>query len=190
MLITISETIAMLIITVYLAYIFSGFIPRMFLRKTSLKETLKTSAIIVAPAVILHELGHKFVAMAFGYEATLYAFYNSMPTLILALLSIGLRAIHSPFIFIIPGFVGIPPTTLPIESSIIAFAGPFINLLLFFAAWFIIKKRRLNRKQLLIAHLTKKINIFLFFFNMIPLGFFDGYKVFSGLFAFISQSFL
>jgi len=184
MLISLSEIIAIIVITIYLAYVFSGFISRIPLRKLSLKETLKISAIITAPAVILHELSHKFVAMLFGYQATFYAFYQTMPTLILAIISIGLRFINAPFIFIIPGFVGIPPTTSPLETSIIAFAGPFMNLLLYLIAILIIKTRNLNRKQLIIAHLTKRINIFLFLFNMIPIGFFDGQKVFSGLFAF------
>lgn len=185
MLITISEIIAIIVITAYLAYLFSGFISKLPLGKRSLKETLKISAIVTAPAVILHELAHKFVAIILGYQATFYAFYHTMPTLILALVSIGLRFINAPFIFIIPGFVGIPQTTLPLEMSAIAFAGPFMNLILFLVATWIIKTKKLNRKQLLIAHLTKRINIFLFFFNMIPIGFFDGYKVFNGLFRFL-----
>ena len=189
MLIKFSEIIAMVVITAYLAYLFSGFISKIPLRKSSFKETLKISAMITAPAVILHELAHKFVAISLGYQATFYAFYHTMPTLILAIISMGLRFINAPFIFIIPGFVSIPTTVSPLETSAIAFAGPFINLILFFIALWVIKTKKLNRKQLIIAHLTKRINIFLFFFNMIPLGFFDGYKVFSGLFAFFSQTF-
>ena len=38
----------------------------------------------------------------------------------------------------------------------------------------------LTRKQLILLHLTKKINIILFFFNMIPFGPFDGAKVLFG----------
>jgi len=189
MLITFSEIIAIIIITIYLAYLFSGFISKIPFRGNSLKETLIISAVVTAPAVILHELAHKFTAMILGYQATFYAFYNTFPTLVLAVVSIGLRFINSPFIFIVPGFVGIPLTSSPLETSIIAFAGPFTNLLIYLVAVVIIKTKKLTRKQLLIAHLTKRINIFLFFFNMIPIGFFDGYKVFTGLFSFLSQVF-
>ena len=61
-----------LIITVFaIGYIFSGFIrkpahPLKILLKNRYFnwEDTKYSAMIVAPAVILHELGHKFVGIA------------------------------------------------------------------------------------------------------------------------------
>lgn len=187
--ITISEIIGIVVVAFYISYIFSGFIkkPRTiydyYSAKSHLWEDMKFSAMIVVPAVILHEMAHKFVAMGMGFESAFYGFYASGWTMTLAVISIVLRIFSSPFILIVPGFVGIPAGVDPVSSGIIAFAGPLINLIIFFVAGYIIKTKKLTRNQMIVAVLTKKINMWLFIFNMIPIAPFDGGKVLTALFS-------
>jgi len=188
-LISFSEIIGIIIVSLYISYIFSGFIkkPRSihdrYFGKNQLWEDMKFSALIVVPAVILHEMAHKFVAMAMGFQSTFFGFYSSTPTLIMAGISLALRIFQFPFIFIVPGFVGIPSNVSALNSGIIAFAGPLTNLIIFFIAGYIIKHKDLTHNQSIIAHLTKRINMWLFIFNMLPIAPFDGQKVFAALFS-------
>lgn len=187
--ISISEIIGIIIVSLYISFIFSAFIkkPRTiydtYSQKSHLWEDMKFSALIVVPAVILHEMAHKFVAMGMGFESVFYGFYSSSWTMTLAIISIVLRLFHSPFILIVPGFVGIPSTVSALNSGIIAFAGPLTNLILFFIAGYILKNKKLTHKQTIIAILTKKINMWLFLFNMIPIPPFDGGHVLNALFS-------
>lgn len=186
--ITIAEIIGLIAIIFYLGFLFTGlFSPRiktaydlMHQKRFDLKD-FKFAVILTAPAIILHELAHKFVAMAFGYPATFYAFYSNSTTLFLAALSIIFKLMNFPFIFIIPGFVDISTTlTNPFIYRLVAFAGPAMNLLLWGLAHYVIKTKKLNRKRLAIWGLTKKLNMWLFIFNMIPFGPLDGAKVLFG----------
>ena len=185
--IAISEIIGIIIVSFYISYIFSGFIkkPRtiydQYSYKSRLWEDMKFSAMIVVPAVILHEIAHKVAGLAMGHQSIFYGFYSSSWTMILAVISLMLRIFHAPFILIVPGFVGIPAGVDPISSGIIAFAGPLTNLIIFFIASYIIKHKQLTQNQTIIAVLTKKINLWLFIFNMIPIDPFDGGKVLTGL---------
>ena len=170
--ISLIEIVRMIIVTIGIGYIFSGF---MRFPSMSSYDSLKLSIYVAAPAVILHELMHKFVAIFLGLNAEFFASYPGLA------LGVFLKAIGSPFLILVPGYVSIPFTN-PLDSAIVAFAGPFTNLLLWGIAYLILKyHNRLSTKQMTILSLTKRINIILFFFNMIPFGPFDGAKVFSGI---------
>jgi|SRR3989344_1066788 len=176
MITSISEIFYLAILTLAIGYIFSGYIkiPGFYSRFFSW-QSIKFAMLVTAPAIILHELGHKFVGLALGYESM---FHIWVPGL---LLGIFLRLIGSPFLILAPGYVSVNPN-LPMELSMIAFAGPLVNLLLFMTAILVLKlKRRLKRKEFLFWHLTKMINIWLFIFNMIPIPPLDGSKVLAGL---------
>lgn len=170
-----------LVITVFaLGYIFSGFIrkpdhPIRELFKSSYFdwEDTKYSAMIVAPAVILHELGHKFIGLALGYASTFHASYFG--------LAVGafLRIVGSPFIFFIPGYVSIANVGIPIHFAWIALAGPLVNLALYFISWALFESNKYPKWNRALW-LSKQINLLLFAFNMIPVGFFDGAKVLQG----------
>lgn len=184
MLITLTEIFYFIILIGVIAYIFSdmfSFRPKtvydyMHPRKFNF-ENLKLAALVVAPAVILHELAHKFVAMGFGFDATFRLFPMGLA------IGVILKLIRSPLLLIAPGYV-VPAAELinfPMVYRLVAFAGPLLNLLLWLSASLILKiKSDLNRKQLVVLHLTKKINMILFLFNMIPFGPFDGAKVLFG----------
>jgi len=180
--ITLMELIRIVVMSLSLGYIFSGFIPASirsvmdYYKKRSWIdwESMKPAMIVTAPAVVLHELGHKFVALGLGYHAEFFTSYLGLA------LGVFLKVAGSPFIIFIPGYVSI--SDAPVSASgIIALAGPLVNLLLWVIATIIAKTTKLKGQKLMVLLLTKKINGILFLFNMIPLGFFDGGKVLQAL---------
>jgi len=134
------------------------------------------AAMVTAPAIILHELGHKIMALSFGLSAVFNAAY------IWLAIAVVLRLVNSPFIFFVPAYTNISGNPTIIQTILIAFAGPGVNLLLFLIALIVLKtKKDLGSKAVQFWSLTKSINLFLFVFNMIPIPGFDGFQVFSGL---------
>ena len=188
-LITFGEIIDLVIMTVFVGYIFSGIIP---VRRESYEplihyrrgfdfEGLKFAILATAPAIIFHELAHKFVALGFGLDAVFYAFYRSTFTLMLGIFTIISKLAGFGFMFFVPGFVGISGNGTHLQFALTAFAGPFINLILWLLPWYLIENKIYRKKHYLLLVLTSRINMFLFIFNMLPLPGFDGYKVFIGL---------
>ena len=176
MITSVSEIFYIIILTLAVGYIFSGYIkiPGLYSGRFNW-QSIKFAILVSAPAIVLHELGHKFVGLILGYQSM---FNLWIPGL---LLGVFLRVIGSPFIILAPGYVSVNPD-LPIELAVIAFIGPFINLLLFLTAIFVLRfKRKIKRKEFLFWHLTKMINLWLFIFNMIPIPPLDGSKVLAGL---------
>lgn len=150
------------------------------------------AAAITAPAIIIHEMGHKFVAMAFGLVATFKAAYTWLA------LGIIFKLINFPIIFV-PAYVQFPGGSItPFEHFLIAFAGPGMNLIMWLGAGLLVRhfdarqqrpQKRSGRqksvsweKYAVPLRIFAKINMFLFFFNLIPIPPFDGYWVFKGLF--------
>ncbi len=187
-----TEIINLIILTGVIGYIFTGFIkkPRdgfeLHYKKAGFDwEDFKFSILIAAPAVVLHELAHKFVAMAFGLTATFKIFWGGLG------LAFFLKLIHSPFLIIAPGYVQISSSSLYTGTgAIIAFAGPAANLILLIIAHLILTRaKHLTRTQAVALYMTKQINLLLFIFNMLPIPPLDGSKVFFGLYRTISSFF-
>ena len=190
LLITFGEIIDLILMTLFVGYIFSGIIPvrreehydpLVHYKRGFDFEGLKFAIMATAPAIILHELAHKFVAISFGLNAVFFAFYRSSFTLILGIFTIISKLTGFGFMFFVPGFVGISGTGTQLQFALTAFAGPFVNLVLWLGSWYLIKNKLYKKKHLLLLLLTQRINMFLFIFNMLPLPGFDGYKVFVGL---------
>jgi len=190
MFITINEIIDIVIMTLAIGYIFSSFIkepeedyePLKHFGKNSLWQSIKLGIIIAAPAVVLHELSHKFVAMAFGAEAVIHAPLGWYALVIL------LKLINFPFLFFVGGYVS--HTLLPaLPSAIVSFAGPLTNLILYILFINLIKFSLVNRKYYKTLFISAKLNLFLFGFNMIPLPGFDGYGVLMNLLNLFGISF-
>ena len=186
---TFGEILDIFVMTVAIGYIFSkffrrtpqeGYDPLTYYKKNALWEDIKYGAIIAAPAVVLHELAHKFAAIGFGASATIHA-----PPLFgipygMYLLVIVLIHINFPILFFVGGYV-IHSALPPLASSLVAFAGPFVNLLLWIAGMSLIKYKLVDRKYYTTIGLMTKLNMFFFIFNILPIPGFDGSKVFTGL---------
>ena len=183
MFITPREIIDIVLMTLAIGYIFSTFIKRQpaedydplkFYKKNPFLEDLKFGAMIAAPAVVLHELAHKFVAMSFGAVATLHAPLGWYAVIII------LRLLNFPLLFFVGGYVthsGLPA----LQSSLVSVAGPLTNIILYGVFLSIIKFKLVHRKYYRALAISAKLNLFLAVFNMIPIPGFDGYNFFRAL---------
>jgi Zn-dependent protease len=132
---------------------------------------------IVAPSILLHEMGHKFVALASGMTATFHASYVGL------LIGVILKVISFGFIFFVPAYVQISGGGSALQMSGVAFAGPAVNLVLWLSTWLVMKKTKKLKGDLYhFLFLTSRINMFMFIFNMLPIPGFDGWSVYSYLF--------
>ena len=183
-LITLWEIVQILIMVGVIGYIFTGFVkvkPKTvydYLHPKRFDWTeFKYAVYVSAPAIVLHEMAHKFVAMGFGYTATFEIFVLGLA------IALFLKLVHSPFLIIAPAYVKLSGITNDLAYRLIAFAGPFVNLVLWLGALIVLKNysKNLSRKWVAILSMTKTLNMILFFFNMIPFGPFDGAKVIFGL---------
>jgi len=180
--ISIRELIDVVIMTAVVGYIFMDFLK---FRRTEYKigfdwETFKFACMVTAPALIFHELAHKFTAIAYGFQATFHAAYPWLG------IGLALKMLNTGFIFFVPGYVSIgcaaqPCTIQPLASAIIAFMGPGLNLVLFLGSWMLLKQKNLKNRTRILLYVTKQINMFLFIFNMLPIPMFDGFKVYAGI---------
>lgn len=181
---SVSEIVDIIIMTLFVGFIFKD----IFVKPQNFTDPLKAlmsrsrgnfwyAAAVTAPAIILHEFGHKFVAMAYGMQATFEAAYLWLGIgLILKLLNFG-------FIFFVPAYVTITGAATPLQFSIVAFAGPAVNMVIWMSMILVERNGWVKPKHNHFVTLTKRINMFLFIFNMLPIPLFDGYKVFSGLYG-------
>ena len=175
MIFTFRELLDVVIMTVAVGYIFMDLFSRHPFGFD--KRAFVFACLVTAPALIVHELAHKFVALSFGLQATFHAAYFWL------LIGMVLKMLRFGFIFFVPAYVSIGGGQLaPLASSLIAFAGPFLNFVLFVVAWALLHKRRMKRNTFIFLQVTKQINLFLFVFNMLPIPFFDGMKVYEGIF--------
>ena len=136
----------------------------------------KFAALVTAPAILLHEIGHKVTALSFGLSATFHAAYFWL------LIAVVLKLINFPILVFVPAYVSIFGNANVLQSTLVSFAGPGVNLLLFIIAYLVLKfHKKLNPTATHFWILTKNINLFLLIFNILPIPGFDGYKVFDGL---------
>ena len=184
MIITPLEIVYLVITTLIIGYLFSGVIKipnRDHL--TSFKrfnwEELKIAMLVAAPGVIIHELGHKFVGLAFGLKAVFEIWPTGM------IIGIVMKLLNLPFMLIAPGYVNISGTTNPYIFALTAFAGPFVNLLLWIIPMLILdySKNKYSERTVMILIMTKELNKWMFLFNMIPIPPLDGSKVLYPLFG-------
>jgi Zn-dependent protease len=132
----------------------------------------------VGAGFIFHELGHKFVAMHYGY----YAEYELWPTGLI----IALASSFFGFIFAAPGAVVIYSQGMEKETNgIISIAGPLVNIALGLIFLFILQSlgdymyTDTGAIVYLICMLGTRINFFLAAFNLLPIPPLDGSKVMS-----------
>ncbi|MFC1723240.1 M50 family metallopeptidase [Nanoarchaeota archaeon] len=194
---TISEIFDMLVMTLAIGYIFKDMFggrfhlptdkkkmaddPVAYYRNLSMVKSagFRTAVYVGAPAVILHEFGHKIMAMSFGLSAEFNAAYFWLG------LAVVLKLMNFGFVFFVPAYVSIIGSMTPAVGSLIAFAGPGVNLVMFLGAYGLMQHKRWvkkNKKWLPVVWLISRINLILFGFNMLPIPGFDGWQVYRGLF--------
>ena len=128
------------------------------------------SSVLFSLGFILHELAHKYVAQGYGLWAE---FRLSTTGLLLTALSV-----LSPIKFIAPGAVMIAGFADKMRIGRTAFAGPLVNIIITAGLLIVLPtfKGTWAHSALLAG---AAINAFLAFFNLIPIGVFDGQKVYS-----------
>ncbi len=183
MIFTFGELIDVVIMTVIIGYIFKDAFERRGITSNSNYDPLKPqpknesfwfATASIGSSILLHELGHKFAALSLGLEATFHAAYEYL------FLGLLLKLANFNYIFFVPAYVSHSMTN-PLNSAIIAFAGPGVNLVLWLICGILLNNYHIDRKYIPVVYFTKYINGFLFVVNMLPIPGLDGYWVFSGL---------
>jgi len=160
-----------------------------------LNRTPGSFAIIVAGFIatatgfIFHEMGHKYIAMRYGYIAHFRIWvWGILLTLITAIVSKGGFLFGAPgAVYIVPAaYYGLgyySPTRRTLDEDranmIISAAGPAINLIfaLFFFSLFYLSPP--NSFSEIVSIFGFGLNVGLGSFNMIPIPPLDGYKIFK-----------
>src|SRR3989338_7479278 len=105
-LLSIREIADIAIMTAALGFIFSGMF-QSYSRKHDYDplthypsgfdwEAFRFAAYVTAPAIILHEFGHKFIGLAVGLQAEFHAAYMWLA------FGVMLKVLGSPFLFFVP----------------------------------------------------------------------------------------
>lgn len=179
--ISVRELLDIVVMTVAVGFIFMGFLRISRAARGFDWKMLWFASLVTAPGLIAHELAHKFVAIAAGFQATFHAAYLWL------VIGVVLKLAHAPFVFFVPGYVsigcaGAPCVIPPLTHALIAFAGPALNLVLFLVGWYVIEYKAVrSRKWFIFWAVTKQINLFLFILNMLPIPGIDGFKVYQGI---------
>ncbi len=140
---------------------------------TNLITFIIVSLIVTGTAFILHELAHKYSAIYFGAKAQ---FIKWNTPLILAIIF----AFILGFVFVAPGAVYVFGKSLSRkENGIVSVAGPVTNIIL--AGLFYTILILGNYQNIIILTtltLGVLINLWIAFFNLIPIGPLDGKAIF------------
>ncbi|MEM2115741.1 MAG: hypothetical protein QXD62_01155 [Candidatus Woesearchaeota archaeon] len=180
MFLTFGEIFDIVLVSLAVAYIFKDYFERksvidFFFRKNSFfSEGFYRALIFVSPTIIFHELAHKFVAVSFGYNATVGAAYMWL------FFGILMKILNFPFIIFAPAFVSISGNPTNVASLFISIAGPLSNLAMYYIGKLMYEKTK-NSGWIGFSYL----NIYLFFLNMLPIPGFDGFQALSALFRII-----
>lgn len=133
------------------------------LRSGNFLNSFLLAGITVGVGFLLHELAHKMVAQHYGYWAE-FRSYDKMLLLAIVFSFFG-------FVLAAPGAVVFKGSRYAIDKvGKIGVAGPVTNIVLALGFLFV---------PGILGEYGFRINSWLALFNMIPVGFFDGAKVFK-----------
>jgi len=141
------------------------------------KGKLKHSFAFAGLSIVLHELGHKFVALASGFSAVYHANYSGLG------FGIVLRLIGMP-VFFVPAYVSISGNGPVIGYLFTALAGPLTNLAI--AGITTLLLTRFNHKEWVqdnaqFINSLRIINIWLAVLNLLPIPGTDGFNAIMSL---------
>ncbi len=126
--------------------------------------------IVVGTSFVLHELGHKFMAIHLGYHAE-YRLWTAGLALALFL------AIFKGFIFAAPGAVYVLGSPNRRDNGLISLAGPLVNFVVAVFSLLAIIFLSPGHATAKILFAIFHVNAFIGFFNMLPFYPLDGSKV-------------
>lgn len=208
------EIIDMVLMTVIIGYLFKDAFRQVPLRSSDSGDILAQYRVsrlhpkhiaskefwwacaVIAPAIILHEMAHKFLALGFGLSATFHAACSTSDLALggaffsfacnLQILAVVLKSMGFGFLIFIPGYVSISAGATHLQSALIAFMGPAVHLTLWLAIAGLFRFnpkrfRKASSRTKIFLHFARQINLLLFIFNMIPIPGFDGFWVFYHL---------
>ena len=137
----------------------------------SLGGLFVVSLVTAGVAFLLHELGHKVVAVRYGQRAAFRADYG--------MLFLAVVAATAGFLFAAPGAVHHVGRITKRQNGLIALAGPVVNLLLaaVFAPLLLIGFVGFSSLALTVGTYGVAVNLLLAAFNLIPFGPLDGATV-------------
>lgn len=167
--------ISVLVMSFVVAYsMVSGKVAGLVDTAIAIALSMPGSFVIIAPAFVLHELGHKFVSQKFGFNAEYKMWTQGLLFALLVTIVSG-----GSFIFVAPGAVyfggGMKSASLE-ETAKIGLAGPLVNLMLvgIFGSFAV-----LSSSFSQIGFYGAYVNAWLAIFNLIPFGPLDGKKIFK-----------
>jgi len=141
------------------------------------KNNIKNSFVLAGASIVLHELGHKFVAISAGFSAVYHANYSGLG------LGLILRMFGAP-VFFVPAYVSISGSGHVIGYLLTALAGPLTNLSLFLITTLLLTKfnevKWVQKNDELIASL-RMINMWLAIINILPIPGTDGFNALRSL---------
>ncbi|MEM2874272.1 MAG: hypothetical protein QW063_02405 [Candidatus Nanoarchaeia archaeon] len=143
-------------------------------KKETFWDSLRCGIAIAAPAIIMHEMAHKFLALGYGLSASYAASWWGLSV------GIALKFLAPGFIFFIPGYVLVTGTGTALQFGLVALAGPLTNLILFGLFWFLAAKD-VAPEYSVVWQIGKQINLWLFVFNMLPIPGLDGFKFYTSI---------
>ena len=135
--------------------------------------------LILIPSIGLHEIGHKLMGLALGFSAIIDISTQGLFMSLLFKFAFG-------FTFIVPAFVVTSGVFTYLDNFLISVSGPLLNLIIWkLCQYLLFSKMKLKHSAQITIGNIGRINKFLFFFNIIPLPFFDGWGIWSSLFYMI-----
>ncbi len=132
----------------------------------------------IGAGFVLHELAHKFVANKYGCQAAFQAWPAGLVFMLGLAIVPQLLGWGSFGLFIAPGAVYIMARRIDVkQNGLISIAGPLTNIALAFVFFGIFLLFPANDTAQTIGSLGAFANLFLAFFNLLPLYPLDGSKV-------------
>ncbi|MFO7872157.1 MAG: hypothetical protein R6U26_00770 [Candidatus Undinarchaeales archaeon] len=166
--------ISVLVMSFVVAYsMISGTVSGFIETGTAIVVTMPASFVIIAPAFVLHELGHKLTSQRFGFQAEYRMWTQGLLFALLITIMSG-----GSFIFVAPGAVyfggGTRKASLE-HTAKIGISGPLVNLMLagVFGSIAVITSGTIG----MIGSYGAYVNAWLAIFNLIPFGPLDGEKI-------------
>lgn len=161
------------IIDIIITIVAAGYILQPLTRNNKLKQSFAFAAI----GIVFHELGHKFTALASGFNAVYHANFMGLGFGLL------LRFLGLP-VFFVPAYVSISGNGPVIGYLFTALAGPLTNLAVYGVSMLLLTKFshvKWVQDNAEFINTLRVINLWLGIINLIPIPGTDGFNALNSL---------